>query len=141
MMHNIINILFLFFSVSEAFLVGTPSQTLKHSMSSLEMMMMSSSSSSTSTNEENDAFVSTRRESIIKASSAILTTASIMFNSESALADDNDSVQKQDGGRLIEFIVENLNGQPGNSGRIVIKTHPDWAPNGVKRCVLWLCMS
>lgn len=35
--------------------------------------------------------------------------------------------------RKIEFIISNLEGTEGNTGRIVIQTHPDWAPNGVAR--------
>ena len=94
--------------------------------------------------EENNTFVSTRRESIMKVSSAMLTTTAFTFSttmirSDVALANDddisnnNDGGSSSDGGKLIEFIVENINGQPSNTGRIIIKTHPEWSPNGVKR--------
>ncbi len=61
----------------------------------------------------------------VQASSAILAT--IGLSAQPALADEG----KQ--GRLIEFTVENLGGEAGNSGKIVIKTNPEWAPNGVER--------
>ena len=43
------------------------------------------------------------------------------------------SEAEEEEGRLIEFKVENIGGEEGQSGRIVIKTHPSWAPNGVTR--------
>ena len=79
-------------------------------------------------NNESGDLVS-RRALGIQASSAILTTM-IGLNSQAAFADEE---KQQGGGRLIEFTVENLGGEPGNSGKIVIKTNPEWAPNGVER--------
>ena len=38
---------------------------------------------------------------------------------------------EEDGGKLIEFTVDNLDG--GGSGKFVIKTHPEWAPIGAER--------
>jgi len=35
--------------------------------------------------------------------------------------------------RKIELVISNLEGTEGNTGRIVIQMHPDWAPNGVAR--------
>eukprot|EP00566_Odontella_aurita_P037765 CAMPEP_0113538176 /NCGR_PEP_ID=MMETSP0015_2-20120614/7225_1 /TAXON_ID=2838 /ORGANISM="Odontella" /LENGTH=269 /DNA_ID=CAMNT_0000437731 /DNA_START=86 /DNA_END=895 /DNA_ORIENTATION=- /assembly_acc=CAM_ASM_000160 len=36
-------------------------------------------------------------------------------------------------GKLIEFEVQNLDGIEGNTGKIVIRTRPDWAPKGAQR--------
>ena len=38
---------------------------------------------------------------------------------------------EEDGGKLIEFSVDNLDG--GGTGTFVIKTHPEWAPIGAER--------
>ena len=38
---------------------------------------------------------------------------------------------EEDGGKLIEFTVDNLDG--GGSGTFVINTHPEWAPIGAER--------
>ena len=38
---------------------------------------------------------------------------------------------EEDGGKLIEFTVDNLDG--GGTGKFVIKTHPEWAPIGAER--------
>lgn len=70
--------------------------------------------------------ISTRRD-VLKSSSGLITTAAIAFNSQAVFAEEGKE------GKLIEFTVENLGGEPGNSGRFVMKTNPDWAPNGVKR--------
>ena len=88
-----------------------------------------SSSLSAAEGNSDEDFLSTRRESVIKASSAILASTAIL-NSQIANAEDDSGAPQ---GRLIEFQVENLGGEPGNSGRFVIKTNPEWAPNGVKR--------
>ena len=40
---------------------------------------------------------------------------------------------EEEKGRLVEFIVENVGGEPGKTGRVVIETKPSWAPNGVAR--------
>ena len=40
---------------------------------------------------------------------------------------------EEEEGRLIEFMVENLGGEAGQTGRVVIRTKPSWAPNGVTR--------
>lgn len=71
-----------------------------------------------------DSLVS-RRALGIQASAAMLAT--IGLNSQVAIADEGKE------GRLIEFTVENLNGEVGNSGKFIMKTNPEWAPNGVER--------
>mmetsp|Transcript_5415 Transcript_5415/g.11982 ORF Transcript_5415/g.11982 Transcript_5415/m.11982 type:complete len:263 (+) Transcript_5415:61-849(+) len=40
---------------------------------------------------------------------------------------------EEDGGKLIEFTVNNLDGNEGSTGTFVVKTHPEWAPIGVER--------
>ena len=39
----------------------------------------------------------------------------------------------EDGGKLIEFTVNNLDGKEGETGTFVVKTHPEWAPIGAER--------
>ncbi|KAL7501992.1 hypothetical protein ACHAWX_000424 [Stephanocyclus meneghinianus] len=41
--------------------------------------------------------------------------------------------QDADTGKLIEFTVNNLDGNEGSTGTFVVKTHPEWAPSGVER--------
>lgn len=69
---------------------------------------------------------SSRRDWILK-SSSILATSTLLSPMLASAADD-DQV-----GKLIEFQVENLDGEAGKVGKFVIKTRPDWAPNGVAR--------
>mmetsp|Transcript_3159 Transcript_3159/g.4204 ORF Transcript_3159/g.4204 Transcript_3159/m.4204 type:complete len:260 (+) Transcript_3159:46-825(+) len=71
----------------------------------------------------------TRRDIGIKTSSIATGILGLSFNAGESLADD----EAQEEGRLIEFQVENLGGEVGNTGRFVMRTHPTWAPNGVKR--------
>jgi len=52
------------------------------------------------------------------------TTATILATSIAANAAED---------RKIELIISNLDGEEGKTGRIVIVTHPEWAPNGVDR--------
>lgn len=42
-------------------------------------------------------------------------------------------VNAEDGGKLIEFTVNNLDGKEGETGSFVVKTHPEWAPIGAER--------
>ena len=83
----------------------------------------SSSSSSSNLNDIDD--VSTQN-TIITRRNALAASASIV-----GLTSASSSVRAEgeEEGRLIEFNVENL--EDGGSGKIVIRTKPSWAPNGV----------
>lgn len=59
-----------------------------------------------------------------------LITAPLLIRNSSDMAVADDSIVT---GRLIEFTVENVGGEVGQSGKVVIRTNPDWAPNGVER--------
>lgn len=39
----------------------------------------------------------------------------------------------EEGSKLIEFEVTNLNGEEGKTGTFVVQTHPNWAPIGAGR--------
>ena len=67
-----------------------------------------------------------RREVVAHTTAASIATVSI-------LGVTSPTVAKADDERLIEFLVENVGGETGQKGRIVIKTKPEWAPNGVAR--------
>ena len=54
------------------------------------------------------------------------TTAAIVSMSSSAYAEG-------EGGRLIEFTVNNLDGEEGKTGSFVVQTRPEWAPIGAER--------
>ena len=60
-------------------------------------------------------------------SAAAATTASLL------LPEIGNAEDVTGGGKLIEFMVENLDGEDGKTGRFVIKTRPDWAPKGAAR--------
>ena len=86
------------------------------------------SSTTLAAGSDNDCYgedLVSRRALGIQASAAMLAT--IGLNSQAAIADQGKE------GRLIEFTVENLNGEVGNSGKFTMKTNPEWAPNGVER--------
>ena len=55
-------------------------------------------------------------------------TAAAAFVTSSTLP-----VNADEGGKLIEFTVDNLDGKEGETGVFVIKTKPDWAPIGAER--------
>ena len=111
-------ILFLLLSPIRAFIVQPVN--LRNKISAL-------SSKKVEVNESEKSESISRRDLGVKTSSALLTAAAIGFDSKAAFAEEGRE------GRLIEFQVENLGGEPGNTGRFVIKTNPDWAPNGVNR--------
>jgi len=51
----------------------------------------------------------------------------------SLLATTTPATAEETAGRKVELVVSNLEGIEGNTGRIVIQTRPEWAPNGVNR--------
>ena len=63
----------------------------------------------------------TRRDSIAAAFTAAVLTPAMAFAAE------------EQEGRLIRFDVANLDGVEGNTGSFTIRTHPSWAPEGVRR--------
>jgi peptidyl-prolyl cis-trans isomerase A (cyclophilin A) len=81
-------------------------------------------------NKVDEANTISRRDLTNKAIASTLTISSVLGLTSSSIANAEDT---EDGGRLIEFLVENLEGEEGKTGRFVVKTHPTWAPNGVQR--------
>ncbi|KAK1738216.1 peptidyl-prolyl cis-trans isomerase, cyclophilin type [Skeletonema marinoi] len=73
---------------------------------------------------ETDGSIS-RREALQVASAAAVLATSTVVN-----ADDEGA-----GGKLVEFTVNNLDGEEGKTGTFVVKTRPDWAPIGEERFV------
>lgn len=75
-----------------------------------------------------DQHIVNRRDAGIKtaaiAASGVL--AGLQMNTQQAGAEDAE-------GRLIEFTVENLGGEAGNTGKVVIRLRKDWAPIGAER--------
>ena len=67
-----------------------------------------------------------RRDALKVASMAAITTGMASINPSKVNAG-------EDGGKLIEFTVNNLNGEEGKTGSFVIKTNPAWAPIGAER--------
>lgn len=63
-----------------------------------------------------------------KAATSALSAAAIV-RPNVAIADEGGDEE----GRLIEFEVANLDGVEGNTGKIVIRTKPSWAPKGAQR--------
>ena len=108
----------LFLSTTEAFTLNAQSAKYATSLPSTK----------SNEGEESNDYLTTRRKSVVQASATILASAATILSPQTSQADEG----SQDG-KLIEFLVENVGGEPGNTGRIVIKTHPEWAPNGVNR--------
>lgn len=109
----------------------------------LVVFQASSSSSSSSTNENvNDKdgtkssnLVMNRRESISLATVSLATaTASSFGLALSGIVQPANAQESElQTTKLIEFTVENLEGNPGKTGKIVMKLRPDWAPIGAER--------
>lgn len=69
-----------------------------------------------------------RRDAAFKiATAAVATGAASLAYPHAANA------EEEGGGRLIEFTVNNLDGEDGQTGSFVVRTRPDWAPIGVER--------
>ena len=80
--------------------------------------------STTTTNDDE----LTRREAtfkIIAAATTVAVTGSISSPSQANA--------EEGGGRMIEFTVNNLDGEEGKTGTFVVQTRPDWAPLGAER--------
>lgn len=79
-------------------------------------------------NAAHDDHIVNRRDAGIKtaaiAASGVL--AGLQVNTQEAGAEDAE-------GRLIEFTVENLGGEAGNTGKFVVRLRKDWAPIGAER--------
>mmetsp|Transcript_21761 Transcript_21761/g.32245 ORF Transcript_21761/g.32245 Transcript_21761/m.32245 type:complete len:260 (-) Transcript_21761:29-808(-) len=85
-------------------------------------------SSHLSASESNEPTM-TRRDVGIK-SAAVATSgvlAGFNLNSQEASAEEGAD------GRLIEFTVENVGGEEGQTGKVVMKLRKDWAPIGAER--------
>ena len=70
--------------------------------------------------------VLSRRDLGVKTAQVAAASGILLGNQEAAFAE-------EEGGRLIEFQVENVGGEPGKTGKVVIRTRPSWSPNGVAR--------
>ena len=77
--------------------------------------------------ERNDIIVSRRDVGNIAAAATAIAATGVLSNTLPVNA------AEEEEGKLIEFLIKNVDGDPGNEGRILIRTHPSWAPNGVTR--------
>jgi hypothetical protein len=75
---------------------------------------------------KNDVPSSSRRHAALQIGAA---AAAVVAGSYPSVANAEDA----DSGKLIEFTVNNLDGNEGSTGTFVVKTHPEWAPIGVER--------
>jgi len=68
-----------------------------------------------------------RRDVAVKSTIAAATgVLGLNLGMDAAFAEENE-------GRLIEFTVANVGGEEGQTGKVVIKTNPAWAPIGAER--------
>ena len=80
--------------------------------------------------KENQNEPMTRRDVGIKSAVVAASAGILAFNMNTQTAKaEGEAVD----GRLIEFVVENLGGEAGQTGRFVMRMRPEWAPNGVAR--------
>ncbi len=77
---------------------------------------------------ENNSEEITRRDAGIK-TAAVAASTILGFNMNTQFA----NAEGEDEGRLIEFTVENVGGEEGSTGKVVIKLKPEWAPIGAGR--------
>lgn len=83
-----------------------------------------------STSDDADANdVLSRRDATIK----IATTTAAMAGVTSLSSPSNANAEEEGGGKLLEFTVNNLDGEEGKTGSFVVRTRPDWAPIGAER--------
>jgi peptidyl-prolyl cis-trans isomerase A (cyclophilin A) len=97
-----------------------------HASTARRRMSVLSVSGAINSDQHNDAI--SRRDATIKlVATAIITTGSL--SSSIAHAEEGSTGS----GRLIEFTVNNLDGEEGKTGSFTIQTHPEWAPIGAER--------
>eukprot|EP00585_Thalassiosira_rotula_P012730 CAMPEP_0196129608 /NCGR_PEP_ID=MMETSP0910-20130528/236_1 /TAXON_ID=49265 /ORGANISM="Thalassiosira rotula, Strain GSO102" /LENGTH=277 /DNA_ID=CAMNT_0041388739 /DNA_START=48 /DNA_END=881 /DNA_ORIENTATION=+ len=77
--------------------------------------------------DANDAL--SRRDATFK----IATTTAAMAGVTSFSSPSNANAEEEGGGKLLEFTVNNLDGEEGKTGSFVVRTRPDWAPIGAER--------
>jgi len=77
--------------------------------------------------DANDAL--SRRDATIK----IATTTAAMAGVTSLSSPSNANAEEEGSGKLLEFTVNNLDGEEGKTGSFVVRTRPDWAPIGAER--------
>jgi len=82
--------------------------------------------SSVDTDDNGDSL--SRREAAFKMAVCTAAAASMATASPSLV-----NAEEEGGGKLVEFTVANLDGEEGNTGTFVVKTHPEWAPLGAER--------
>jgi len=70
-----------------------------------------------------------RRDATFK----IATTTAAMAGVTSLFSPSNAYAEEEGGGKLLEFTVNNLDGEEGKTGSFVVRTRPDWAPIGAER--------
>lgn len=75
---------------------------------------------------DNDAI--SRRDATIKLVATAVVASGPLSSTKVNAEDENNN-----GGRLIEFTVNNLDGEEGKTGSFTIQTHPEWAPIGAER--------
>ena len=74
-------------------------------------------------NDTHENHITSRRQAL----KTTITTAAAVTIASPFISNADDT------GKLIEFTVNNLDGNEGSTGTFVVKTHPEWAPIGAER--------